>query len=76
MEKQGSGEIPQVFSCEANYSQKGRSREGVDVMNSVDYELCVTNSNEIYIKSPKEDISTAYLTNVQRTFIQGRYPLQ
>lgn len=33
------GEVPEVFSCEANYSQRGRNTEGVAVMNSVDYEL-------------------------------------
>lgn len=53
----GVGEIPEVFSCDANYSQRGRNREGVGVMTSVDYDLCVTNSNAFYIKSPKEDIS-------------------
>lgn len=39
MEKRGSrevGESPKVFSHEANYSQRGRNREGVAVMNPVD----------------------------------------
>lgn len=43
MEKQVSkevGESPKkVFSCEANYSQKERSREGVAVMNPVDQDV-------------------------------------
>lgn len=55
----GVGEIPEVLSCEVNYSQRGRNRERVGVMNSVDYDFCFTHYNAIYIKSPKEDISTA-----------------
>lgn len=49
----GIGEIPEVFSCEANYSQKEKIREGFEFCG-----LCVRNSYGIYIKSPKEDVST------------------
>ena len=34
------GESPKkVFSCEANYSQRGRNREGVAVMNPVNQDV-------------------------------------
>lgn len=49
----GIGEIPEVFSREANYSQKEKIREGFEFCG-----LCVRNSYGIYIKSPKEDVST------------------
>ena len=43
MEKQESrevGESPKkIFSCEANYSHRGRNREGVAVMNSVEQDV-------------------------------------
>lgn len=72
----GVGEIPEVISCEANSSQRGRNREGAGAMNSMDYDFCVTHSNTIYIKSPKEDISTAYLTTVHKTLTRHIHPLQ
>lgn len=72
----GVGEIPEVFSCEAYYCPRGRNREGDGIVTSVDYVFCVTNSNAIYIKNPKEDIFIALLTNVHKTLTQHRYPLQ